>query len=119
MELRSTCVYLTAPPDACRDPQLLRCASACSYRVLLPQVHESMLLVDVMFAQLSVLRASKIRNSGEGEKFVNLSKITKPGDLITVRIEDIETSKRRSAKGKNLDGSHTYCPDVSEIYVRC
>ncbi|CAN0042952.1 unnamed protein product [Ectocarpus sp. 12 AP-2014] len=62
------------------------------------EVHESMLLVDVMFAQLSVLRASKIRNSGEGEKFVNLSKITKPGDLITVRIEDIETSKRRGAK---------------------
>ncbi|CAM9248121.1 unnamed protein product [Ectocarpus fasciculatus] len=62
------------------------------------EVHDSILLVDVMFAQLSVLRASKIRNSGEGEKFVNLSKETKPGDLITVRIEDIETSKRRGAE---------------------
>ncbi|CAN0128831.1 unnamed protein product [Ectocarpus sp. 6 AP-2014] len=62
------------------------------------EVHESMLLVDVMFAQLSVLRASNIRNSGEGEKFVNLSNKTKAGDLITVRIEDVETSKRRGAK---------------------
>lgn len=102
--LGSTCSqYLTAPPDACRDPQ--PCAVLSRVPALVPQVHDSMLLVDVMFAQLSVLRASKVRNSGEEQKFVNLSEKTKPGDLITVRIEDVETSKRRGAKGKNLDGS--------------
>lgn len=67
---------------------------------LASKVRDSMLLVDVMFAQLSVLRASKIRNSGEGGKFVNLQEKVKPGDLITVRIEDIDTSKRRGAKGE-------------------
>ncbi|CAM9715687.1 unnamed protein product [Scytosiphon promiscuus] len=62
------------------------------------EVRDSMLLVDVMFAQLSVLRVNKIRNSGEGGKFVNLQEKAKPGDVITVRIEDIDTSKRRGAK---------------------
>lgn len=66
------------------------------------QVDDSMLLVDVMLAQLSVLRANKIRNSGEGGKFVNLSEKAKPGDVITVSIEAIETSKRRGAEGKDF-----------------
>ncbi|CAM9533349.1 unnamed protein product, partial [Hapterophycus canaliculatus] len=62
------------------------------------EVRDSMLLVDVMFAQLSVLRVGKIRTSGEGRKFINLEEKAKPGDVITVRIEDIDTSKRRGAK---------------------
>lgn len=67
------------------------------------QVEDAMLLVDVMFPELSVLRASKIRRSGEGGKFVNLSEKTKPGDVITVRIENIGASKRKGAEGENLD----------------
>ncbi|CAM9763746.1 unnamed protein product [Pylaiella littoralis] len=62
------------------------------------KVEDSMLLVDVMFAQLSVLRANKIRNSGEGGKFVNLSEKAKPGDVITVSIEAIQTSQRRGVE---------------------
>lgn len=75
---------------------------ALVFRYLSCKVRDSMLLVDVMFAQLSVLRGSKIRNSGEGGKFVNLQEKAKPGDVITVRIEDIDTSKRRGAKGEQL-----------------
>lgn len=61
-----------------------------------------MLLVDVMLPQLSVLRANKIRRSGEGSKFVNLSEKTKPGGVITVRIENIDTTVNgRGVEGKN------------------
>lgn len=62
-----------------------------------------MLLVDVMFPELSVLRANKIRRSGEGGKFVNLSEKAKAGDVITVRIESIGASKRKGAEGEDLD----------------
>lgn len=60
-----------------------------------------MLLVDVMLPQLSVLRANKIRRSGEGGKFVNLSEMTKPGSVITVRIESVDTVvNRRGVEGE-------------------
>eukprot|EP00752_Nemacystus_decipiens_P003968 g3634.t1 len=62
------------------------------------KVEDSMLLVDVLFPELSVLRANKIRRSGEGGKFVNLSEKAKPGDVITVRIESIGASKRKGAE---------------------
>lgn len=75
---------------------------AAAAAVAARQVGDSMLLVDVMFAQLSVLRASKIRNSGDGGKFVNLSEKAKLGDVITVSIESIETSKRRGAEGEEF-----------------
>lgn len=68
-----------------------------------------MLLVDVMFAQLSVLRANKIRNSGEGGKFVNLSEKAKPGDVITVSIEAIQTSQRRGVEGKKSTYTILFC----------
>lgn len=62
-----------------------------------------MLLVDVMLPELSVLRANKIRRSGEGGKFVNLAEKAKPGDVVTVRIEDIGASSRKGAEGENAD----------------
>lgn len=63
-----------------------------------------MLLVDVMFSQLSVLRASKIRDALGGSSFIELPKKAKPGDPITVRIEHIQHSNRAGSNGESLGG---------------
>lgn len=59
-----------------------------------------MLLVDVMYAQLSVLRASKIRDSHAGGSFVTLTDKVKAGDRITVRVDRVETNKRKGNTGE-------------------
>lgn len=61
-----------------------------------------MLLVDVMFSQLSVLRAGKIRDALGGSSFIDLPKNVKPGDTITVRIEHIQHSSRAGSNGESL-----------------
>lgn len=66
------------------------------------QVRDTTLLVDVMFTQLSVLSAAKIREAEEGGDgaFIDLSEKTKAGDVITVRIEHVERSRRRGTDGE-------------------
>lgn len=63
-----------------------------------------MLLVDVRFAQLSVLRVNKIRCALGEDSFVNLAEKAKAGETITVRIMAIEESKRRGTDGKACAG---------------
>lgn len=63
-----------------------------------------MLLVDVKFAQLSVLRVNKIRDALGEDSFVKLAEKAQPGDTITVRITRIEASKRRGTDGKTRAG---------------
>ena len=65
--------------------------------VFVRQVRDTTLLVDVMFAQLSVLSAAKIREAEDGGDgaFIDLPEKTKAGDVITVRIERVEKSRRR------------------------
>lgn len=69
-----------------------------------------MILVDVMFSQLSVLRAGKIRDALGGSSFIELSKKAKPGDTITVRIEHIQHINRAGSNGESLGGDEkTLC----------
>lgn len=57
-----------------------------------------------MFAQLSVLSAAKIREAedGGGGAFIDLAEKTKAGDVITVRIERVEKSRRRGTDGEKI-----------------
>ena len=66
------------------------------------QVRDTTLLVDVMFAQLSVLSAAKIRETeeGGGGAFIDLAEKTKAGDVITVRIERVEGNRRKGTDGE-------------------
>ena len=82
-------------------------------------MEESLLLVDVLFPELSVLRVNKIRRSGEGGKFVNLSEKTRPGDVVTVRIESIGASKRKGAEGEDLPTHNPFpvCGSPSSLFT--
>ena len=56
-----------------------------------------------MFARLSVLSAAKIRETEGGDgTFIDLAEKTKAGDVITVRIERVERSRRRGTNGERI-----------------